>query len=290
MSSEAMGKRVDELYKNLDVDSRIKAIENLLEDYGKRRLSGENTESIDKNILEIKDTVPEWQVREFNQKILISQQNEIKKSKDLHNLIFLWEETRILKFRKLFLLYALYEFIIKMQIAKQVKEGRSDVISIAQTVFKSPFWFISSPDELERIYKEKVEYPEGICYLFLTSKLEDAEIGLLPQGEQDKIAKLEAEMEALPEDEENDDKWSEPYDKKMSLIPFTKKAISDDNEWSALHKYEKELIKEFQELAKIYDASFAERIKDIDILSPDLVYELIEIFTDTCIFHFRKNQ
>jgi len=277
MPSEQIENRIDKLFKYLDVDSRIKAIEDLTQELERKALAGEDVEEIRKQIFEIRDTVPERQIPEFNQKIFMLQQKMINKFLDISKLVQIWDEARLLKLHKIYLLNILHEMVVAMNIKKQVENGNSDIMSIAPLILKSPTWFVLNPPELEKIYKEKVEYPEGICHLFLTSKLEDIEIKLLPQKEQDKITKLEAEMESLPEDEEGTERWNELYDEKMNLLPFTKDTENDNNNWYRLHERERELIKEFQEIAKIYDASFTDRIKDMHILSPDLVYELIEI-------------
>ncbi len=277
MQSEQIQNKVDKLFKHLDVDSRIRAINNLARKYTRRVSLGQDAENIKKQILEIKNTVPVEQITEYNKKFLELQQKTTDESFNFYRLVQVWQEARAIKYHKLYLLYVLYELVISMHIVKQVKEGKSDIMSIAPLILMAPFWFTSNPAMLKKIYKTTIKYPENLCYFLLTSELEDAEAGILTQDERDKIAKLEAEMELIPEDEEGDEKWCELYDKKVVLLPLTKAFTKDDNKWHELHEEEKELIKEFQRIAKLYDTSFAERIKDIEILSPDLVYELIEI-------------
>jgi hypothetical protein len=274
MSSELMGKRVDNLYKNLDVDSRIKAIEDLLNEEAKRKINGLDSGDIKRRLSEIRDAVPTEQIQEYNKRINKMNADMLERHFVIEKLLHLYNDARIITFQKMFLLQTLYEIIIRMNVHKQIQNNKSDIIPIARVAMKSPYWFKTYSPKIDG---ETVEYPENVCHMFLGFELEDIEIELLDENGRKEIERLETEMKALPEDEESDNKWSELYEKKMDLIPFTKNVTCDGNAWQKLHEEERRLIKEFQELTKTYDASFAERTKDIFILSPDLVYELIEI-------------
>ncbi len=265
MSAEAVRKGVDNMYKNIDMDSRMKAIESLIREAG---VNDRTKEMNEMRLTELRNSVPKEQLIDYRKNMALLRHNLQEEFLDLIKLEDIAKDAKIINLQEERMLNGMYDMLISMKATRLAIEGKP-LDELLLTVSRNPEMFLSGlMGELEPGLEG---CPDCAYYNFLASEIMEEEILSLPDEIAEKVETIEDEMQYT----QNRTKLLELNNRMLKLLPLSEKLLGPSNAWQKILTEEEENLKTLIDITRKYRPEYMAKIAGRR-LTPELAYEVMK--------------
>ncbi len=265
MRQEEIERKINDAYKGIDMNSRIKAVETMIREAG---VNDKVREINEQRLTELRDSVPREQLVEYRKNMALLRHNLQEEFLDIIKLETIAKDAKIIKLQEERILNGMYDMLISMKATRLAIEGKP-VDELLLTVSRSPEMFLSGlMGDLEPGLEG---CPDCAYYSFLASEIMEEEILSLPDKIAEKVEAIEDEIDSTQERA----KLLELHSEMLKLLPLSEKLLGSSNAWDKVIAKEGELLNTLTEITRKYRPEYVAKIAG-KRLTPELVYEAMK--------------